>query len=431
MPRGSADRLPRSGRRATGIAWDERTWEQRVKRDEYAAKAQLYLQALCRVKPNRRTGSAGNRAATDFFADAIRQYGYAIDATPFDCLDYVSGGSELTHAGQIFEVYVSPYSLGCDVSAELTAVSSVEELESTDCTGKILLLRGEICSEPLMPKNFVFYNPAHHQHIIALLESQQPAAIITATGSNPEQAGALCPFPLFVDGDFDIPSVYCREPVGDLLAARQGDLFQLQIHARRLPSRATNVIATLNRGAERNVVLTAHIDAYEDSPGASDNASGVVVLLLCAEMLSSYRGKHGIEIAALNGEDHYSAGGQMDYLTRYGGEFPDVLLAVNVDDVGYKKGRSAYSFYGCSPHLEEAAQAAFRRFDGLVRGEPWFSGDHMLFVQNQVPSVAFTSECMPELMRTVTHTSSDTPDILDGHKLVEVAEALDTLVRSL
>lgn len=54
----------------------------------------------------------------------------------------------------------------------------------------------------------------------------------------------------------------------------------------------------------------------------------------------------------------------------------------------------------------------------------------MIFVQNRVPSVAFTSDCMTELMRTVTHTASDTPDIIDCRKLVEVAESISALVRS-
>jgi aminopeptidase YwaD len=294
-----------------------------------------------------------------------------------------------------------------------------------------LLMRRTICSEQLMPKNFVFYNPEHHQKIIALLESRKPAGIITATERRPEQVGALYPFPLIVDGDFDIANVYCRDTVGDVLAASEGDPFRLKIDASRLPSSATNIIARLNAGAARKIVMTAHIDAYEDSPGASDNASGIVVLLLCAEMLSNYRGENCIEIAALNGEDHYSASGQMDYLKRYRDEFPGVLLAVNVDDVGYKQGRSSYSFYECSPQLERKAEDVFRRFDGLARGEKWFNGDHMIFVQSRVPSMAITSECMPELMKSVTHTSLDTPDIIDCHKLVEAAESLNALVRSL
>jgi len=330
-----------------------------------------------------------------------------------------------------FEVFTSPYSLGCDVQADIVVVSTTEELESVDCKGKILLMYGEVCSEQLMPKNFVFYNPEHHQKIITLLESNEPAAIITATARNPEQVGALYPFPLIVDGDFDIPSVYCRDTVGASLLAHEGNTARLQIKAKRVPSKARNVIAKLNSSAPRKVVLTAHIDAYEDSPGASDNASGTVVLLLLAEMLANYQGEVGIEIAAFNGEDHYSAGGQMDYLARYREEFPTILVAINLDDVGYKEGKTAYSFYGYFDKLERRVVEIFKDYDGLCPGGSWFSGDHMIFVQNQIPAMAFTAEKMPELMRTVTHTEKDTPSLVDSRKLVEIATCLDRLVRSL
>jgi aminopeptidase YwaD len=178
-------------------------------------------------------------------------------------------------------------------------------------------------------------------------------------------------------------------------------------------------------------VLTAHIDAYEDSPGASDNASGIAVLLLAAELLSNYQGELGIEIAALNGEDHYSAGGQMDYLSRYRDEFPSILVAVNIDDVGHRKGRSAYSFYECPRDIEQVATSVFKGYKGLCQGEPWFNGDHMIFVMNQVPSIAITAEHIQALMRSVTHTAKDAPENIDSRKLVEVAASLDALVRSL
>ena len=45
----------------------------------YIAKAVAYLDTLCSVKPNRRTGSPGNRQATYFFADTFRGYSYEID----------------------------------------------------------------------------------------------------------------------------------------------------------------------------------------------------------------------------------------------------------------------------------------------------------------------------------------------------------------
>ena len=399
--------------------------------DHYFAEAQSYLETLCSVRPNRRTGSEGNRQATEFCAATLHRQGYEIDVTPFDCLDYVSSGAALTRDDEAFDVCASPYSLGCDVLAQLVSVSTIEELESSDCEGKILLLRGDICSEQLMPKNFVFYNPERHRRIVSLLERRRPAGIVTATARNPEQVGALYPYPLILDGDFDIPSVFCRDSVGNDLASRSGQVFRLRIDAGRLPSSATNVVARLNGDATQEVVLTAHIDAYEDTPGASDNASGVVVLLLAAEILSGYGGERCIEVAVLNGEDHYSAGGQMDYLRRYGGALPGVVLAVNVDDVGYRRGRTSYSFYSCPPQLETDIAAVFRRFRGLTPGEQWFSGDHMIFVQSHVPALALTAECMLDLMRTVTHTAADTPELVDCHKLVEVAEALSELVRTL
>ena len=402
-----------------------------VEHTDYPANAQSYLQTLCGVSPNRRTGSAGNRQATAFFARIVQAYGYEIDATPFDCLDYRSAGARLSHGEDLFEVRISPYSIGCDILAPLVVVSTVAELERIDCTDKLLLMHGSICAEQLAPKNFVFYNPEDHRKIVALLERQRPAGIVTATRKNPATAGAQYPFPLFVDGDFDLPSAYCKDSVGDALAALRGQQLHLQIDAERVASSAANVIAQLNPTAAQKFVVTAHIDAYEDAPGALDNAAGTAVLLLLAEMLADYRGDRCIEIACLNGEDHYSAAGQMDYLRRYGNTFDRIRLVINVDGVGYQEGKSAYSFYDCTPAIEQKAQTVFSAFDGLMKGELWYSGDHMIFVQRQAPAMAFTSERIFELVQTVTHTHADTPDIIDCRKLVEVAASLNALVRAL
>ena len=64
-------------------------------------------------------------------------------------------------------------------------------------------------------------------------------------------------------------------------------------------------------------------------------------------------------------------------------------------------------------------------------GKQYSNGDHMIFVQNGVSSLAFTAEKMPELMATVTHTPLDTPEIIDPSKLVELALGLTSLINSL
>jgi aminopeptidase YwaD len=393
-------------------------------------KAKEYLITLCGVKPNRRTGSPGNRKATDFFASLVKKWDYMVDTTPFPCLDYESGKISLVCQGQAYDVHVSQFSPGCDVTSKPVPVSTVEELANCRCRGKILLMHGDICTEQLMPKNFVFYNPEHHKKIYALLEEKQPAAIITATQKRPDLVGAIYPFPLIEDGDFDIPSVFCSDVVGREILAKTGEEFRMIIEARRIPATACNVIALKNPGALQKIVVSAHIDAYWSTPGASDNASGTVVLLLLAEMLRNYEGNMGIEIVAFNGEDYYSVGGQMDYLRRYGKDFAGTVAAINVDDVGYKQGKTAYSLYDCPDEIKQKVYNILGKYDGIIAGEPWYQGDHMIFVQNKIQAIAITSEKVTELMATVTHSPKDTPDIVDCGKLVELAQALRDLVTS-
>ncbi len=399
--------------------------------DPLAEKAQSYLATLCGFKPGRRTGSAGNRAATDFFARTIGRWGWAIDAEPFSCLDYRAGQVLLEKAGRSFPVRISPYSLPCDVTAELLAVSSIAELERGECAGKILLLRGEISSEPLMPKNFPFYNPEDHKKIYALLEAKRPAAIVAATKKNPAASGALDPPPLFNDGDFDIPSVFCREETGGAIAGAAGKLFRLLIEAERIPASARNVIGRKKPDAREKIVVCAHIDAYEDCPGAADNASGTAVLLLLAELLEDWAGEVTIELAALNGEDHYSAAGQVEYLRRSGSGITNTRLAVNLDGVGYREGRTAYSLYDCPGRIRKKAERCFREDPDLTEGPRWFQGDHMIFVGRGIPALAFTTDRVEELTAEITHTHRDTPDRIDPIKLAGTASALRSFLAGL
>lgn len=402
--------------------------KKKMSQESYTQKATSYINTLCSVKPNRRTGSAGNRFATDFFAQSIGQWGYKIDTTSFPCLDYKSGASTLSCGNTEYEVFISPYSRSCQAIATMVTASTVAELEAIDCKAQILLMKDELCAEQLMPKNFVFYNPEHHKHIYALLESKKPTAIVTATSRKPELVGALYPFPLIEDGDFDIPTVYCTDVVGNKITQKTGQVFKLSAKGRRLPSKASNVIAMRNPEASPKIVVCAHIDAYGNSPGALDNASGTTVLLLLAEILKDLHLDRGIEIIAFNGEDNYSAAGQMDYLRRYGENLAKTALAVNIDDVAYINGKTAFSMYGCPDKIQKKAKDVFKKFPSLIRGEEWYQGDHMIFVQKEIPTIAFTSDKVVELMSNITHTAKDTPDKVDSAKLVELAEALKDLL---
>jgi aminopeptidase YwaD len=393
-----------------------------------ADKARQYLQRLCEEIPSRRVGSAGNRDATSWFADTLESFGFHVECPTFDCIDWRDGGADLAVDGDTFDVRVSPYSLGGQARAQLVVVSTADELEAADVENEVVLLRGEIAKEQLMPKNFSFYNPDEHKHIIQLLEAKQPLAIVAATTRNPEVAGAVYPFPLFEDGDFDIPSVYMTEEEGSRLAPYAGHVVALDIRARRTPAEGCNVIGHRGANPQRRVVLFAHIDAKDGTPGATDNATGVVVLALLAELQADYAGDLGIEIVALNGEDYYSAAGEMDYLRRNEGRFQEIVLGINLDGAGYHEGSTAYSTYDCPSEIERCVQQTFSQHADIVEGERWYQSDHGLFLMNQRPALAITSQYFMELLATVAHTPKDHPRIVDPAKLVDIATALSELL---
>jgi aminopeptidase YwaD len=392
-----------------------------------AQKGAEYMRKLSLEIPNRRTGSPGNRAATDFFAGVVRSTGFAVEMPNFECIDWRQDGAQLLADGVSFEVHVSPFSLSCRASGLLHVVKTVEELEAAQPIGRVLLLHGEIAKEQLMPKNFPFYNPEEHQKIIALLERQPPLAIVAATTENPEMAGAMYPFPLIEDGDFNIPSVYMTEAEGLRLAVNAGKEVAIKIFARRSRASGCNVVAKKGN-PHRRVVLFAHIDAKDGTPGAIDNAGGSTVLLLLAELLANYQGKLGVEIVAMNGEDYYSSPGEQLYLRLNEGRFDEIVLGVNIDGAGYVEGNTAYSLYNCPEDQELSILQAFSLYPGLVEGKPWYQGDHGLFLFKQRPALAITSERVMELESNYVHTAKDTPEIVDPVKLAKTALALRDLI---
>jgi len=399
--------------------------------EELYQKSSTYLQTLCKEIPDRCVGSEGNRMATSFFEEEISSFGWDTGMQEFDAIDWEDGGAILHCDSSSFEVFVSPYSLGCTVEAQLVSASRAEELAQLEISGKILLLYGGIAEEQLMPKNFVFHNPEEHQQIISLLEKGVPRAIICATGRNAALAGGAYPFPLIEDGDFDIPSVYMTEDEGSKLLPCVGRTVVLESISKRIPGKGYNIIARKGKHSSERFVITAHIDAKKCTPGAIDNATGVVVLLLLAKLLEGYDGDRLIEIVALNGEDYYAVPGQMLYILENQDRFNEILLNINIDGAGYKEGRSAFSFYGLPEEIENNANDVMDRYNGITEGDQWPQGDHSIFIQNGCPAIAVSSKWFTENIdsQEITHTPKDNIEIVDCQKMVEIAEALSLFVR--
>jgi aminopeptidase YwaD len=394
-----------------------------------------YLRYFSLELPSRAVGTAGNEAAVGFFAQTSAAHGWAVETPAFDCLAWSAQGAALAVGGQPFAVHPGPYSPAARVAGPLRFAETVEALEALGgggAAGQVLLLRGPLAAEPLMPRNFPFYRPDEHQRIYRALDASGAPAVVTASAPNPAMAGALYPYPMFEDGDFDLPSAYLTAEAGEQLAALAGQPAVLEVQAERRPAHGRNAVARLGSPGAAQVVVIAHIDAKPGTPGALDNASGVVVLLLLGQLLAAApKGGPRVELVAMNGEDNYAAPGEQLYLRHNPDGFARMALGINLDGLGYREGRTAYSLYNCLPALETAIKTAFAPYAGLAPGDPWYQGDHMLWLQAGRPALALTSDAAPELMREIIHTSADLPDLVAPEKLVEAAQALRALITSI
>ncbi len=377
---------------------------------DYSISLKKHMLMLCETIGARPTGSSANKAAVDYADSVLRQCGMEVRLQEFECMDWKDAGAALSVDGQAVLVEASEYSLPCDVEAEFVCADTVEALQSAELTGKIAVLHGELCKEPLMPKNFEFYNPDEHKRIIALLEDKHPAAIITAAPAKDH---------IIQDGDFDIPCAVVGEDTLGVFTERAGKRAKLTINTERVPAKAHNVIATYG-AAKNRICLSAHIDTKPATPGALDNASGVAALLAFAETVSEKQYPFPIELVLFNGEDYYSTPGETAFMGSLSTQY---RLAVNVDGVGLKNSATSVSFYSCTPETEsrimERAEAI-----GIEKIEPWPMGDHMLFASCGIPTVAVTASDIFSLMGSVLHSPEDNMERIDWELLGDTVRFL-------
>lgn len=392
--------------------------------------ATTHLHALCEVSPDRRLGGPGNDQAAGYVAGVLREAGWQVSEQPFDAVDWSGSPGTVTAGRRSWTVVPSPYALGAEVTRRLVVARTLADLD-TDLAGTVVLLLDDLAGQPLTPTGYPFYGNSEHAELLDRLVRARPRVVLAGTGTAPDTAGALDPFPLIEDGAFPIATGNLRRADAAELAEHEGAEVRVQMSAHRWPSRARNVVARSGPPSPR-LLVTAHLDSKPGTPGAVDNAAGVVVLLLLARALAGrVPDGLGVELLAMNGEDTYSAAGELAYLREQGDHLDRIALVANIDGAGYRSGDTAYSLYEMPDDLAEVVRTSLSSAARLDEGPAWFQSDHMVFAQRGRPAVAFTSEHLQTVLAEVAHSAHDTPAQVDVSLLTGLSEALATLVHAL
>jgi Peptidase family M28 len=209
------------------------------------------------------------------------------------------------------------------------------------------------------------------------------------------------------------------------------------------------------------IVVGAHYDSAQDTPGANDNASGTAAVLELARLLKDLQSRNRIRFALfVNEEPPYFQTRDMGSL-RYAKTLVEhkerVIAMYSLETLGFyssEPGSQRYpppfglmfpdrgdfvSFVGLlnsRPLLQETMRS-FRAHTpfpsiggvapGIIPGISW--SDHWSFAQHGFPAVMVTDTALFRYPHY--HEPTDTPDKVDTERLARITKGIERVVRDL
>lgn len=388
-----------------------------------------HVQFLGETVGSRPIGTPANRRAEQYIRQQFEQWGFAVQRQPFACPRWDWTGGRLTWGFEDRPFTPNPFTPDCDVKASLIPIGHLADLDSHDVSGQIVLLYGDLAQERYTARAFTLFRNERHQRILELLESHHPAAILLVH----PQVGRDKAMPLLGDWLFAIPSATVTPEVALKLIGAQGPI-QLTMDTSIQPSESANLIARYqphltSDSSPGRIVVAAHFDTHFGTRGVIDNASGVSVLLVLAELAA-----HGdlgmewtlpIDFIVFNGEE-YAALGDQAYLQSQP-DLDNIVAVVNLDGVGQRLGNTTVTTIGCSTVLDEAIHQATSTQAALQWVAPWYESNHTTFVLQGVPAIAISSRGVHGL----ADAPEDTMDWFGVPRAVEAFNVVRTILEPL
>jgi aminopeptidase YwaD len=375
---------------------------------------------LCEEIGPRPLGSQENQAAAEYIAGAFAACGLEVERQTFPCPLWKEMDTQLEIDGQSVTAWANTFSAACDVSAPTVTMGTVAELEMAELAGHIGVLYGDLTKGHGFGARSAVYFPEHLQKIVRLLEEEEPAALLLV---NPLMD---CQERLMRDWEFPIPSATVPTKSGLTLLQHGGQTARLRIDTRQSPGRFCNVVARKPGDRRARITFLAHFDTMTGAPGASDNGSGVAVLLALAEALAERELPIGLEWLAVNGEE-VGGVGDAAYLRQYEDELEQVLALINIDGTGQRLGANSITIMGAPESLEAQVRRVHERYPGVAWVEPWYESDHSAFLWQGVSCIPISSSGGAN----ITHLPSDTAEWISPTKLAEVVSLIIDIVESI
>jgi aminopeptidase YwaD len=376
--------------------------------EDAGERAYAHVVALAGAAP-RPAGTEAERRGVDYVAARLREMGYRVEvvAFPFPYFETLKVGLEVTSPARIA---LNPRALVYSPSTEgvlaaplvFAALGRPEDFRAVDVQGRVALVqRGEITFLEKVE------NAARAGARAVVVYNHEPGPLVgTLTRRS------------------SVPAVTISREEGlrlrDLLA--QGPVLVLLVVDTWLETRTShNVVATLAGRDGGRVLLGAHVDSVEGSPGANDNASGVGAALEAARLLRAQPPPWTVEVVAFGAEELGLFGSEAYARSE---RVRGLRAMLNLDMVGVGP-RLLVGNTGSDRRVVEAALDAARRLGVRLEARRMGASDHVPFERAGVPAAMLHRPDDPNY-----HSPEDTPDKVRPDLLDPVVRLAAAVLRS-
>jgi hypothetical protein len=234
-----------------------------------------------------------------------------------------------------------------------------------------------------------------------------------------------------VSSDAPVPVVGVSAEVGDELAAatRTGRVgARITTGGVSRHDRCANLVATLGPADAGNaILLSAHLDTFDNNPGALDNLTGVLTLIEIVRAVAPHQSafRRPLRLVIFTGEE-YGFIGSKAYVKRHHAALDELALVFNMDTL-FPATAAGIAVMGSPPlrdYFERHARLAGLDVD--VRDLFCMSSDYLPFVLAGVPAARpaqWYGEFPPQ-----SHTTADVPERLPIEWIVRNALVHGTLL---
>ncbi len=206
-----------------------------------------------------------------------------------------------------------------------------------------------------------------------------------------------------------------------------GSKLRLVVHGKSRPGLLRNVSASVSGQREETVLICAHHDTHTFTPGATDNAAGVAIMLEMARIISRTQPKFTYHFVSFGGEELGMLGSK-EFMASHS---PDsISLCINIDSIGALPGVLLLLAAGTDKMiswLDSIAKTS--TYPARCRRTATSGGDNKIFAANGIPTIHIASR--GTTTGKVSHSIIDASSLLRPRDLGEVGRLSCLVIDSL